>query len=83
MSEGTACMQERKVCAMQVVLCSNHVDQPLGPYQQPPAPDPNKLEAAQQQGKAMGLPPVKAKCKCPALAIQCLQHNTGQLLESR
>ncbi|KAL0046804.1 hypothetical protein WJX82_010406 [Trebouxia sp. C0006] len=44
-----------------VVLCSNHVDQPLGPYQHPPAPDPNKLEAAQQQGKAMGLPPVKAK----------------------
>ncbi|KAA6418167.1 MAG: PHD zinc finger-containing [Trebouxia sp. A1-2] len=44
-----------------VVLCSNHVDQPLAPYQHPPAPDPNKLEAAQQQGKAMGLPPVKAK----------------------
>ncbi len=63
-------MQERKVCAMQVVLCSNHVDQPLGPYQHPPAPDPNKLEAAQQQGKAMGLPPVKAKCKCSALATQ-------------
>ncbi|KAL0031005.1 hypothetical protein WJX79_008295 [Trebouxia sp. C0005] len=46
---------------LQVVLCSNHVDQPLAPYQHPPAPDPNKLEAAQQQGKAMGLPPVKAK----------------------
>lgn len=55
---------------MQVVLCSNHMDQPLGPYQHPPAPDPNKLEAAQQQGKAMGLPPVKAKCKCSALATQ-------------
>ena len=45
----------------QVVLCSNHVDQPRGPYQPPPAPDPSKLEAAQQQGKAMGLPPVKSK----------------------
>lgn len=65
---------------MQVVLCSNHVDQPLGPYQHPPAPDPNKLEAAQQQGKAMGLPPVKAKCKCSALAIP--QPDTGLLFWS-
>ena len=59
-----------EVCAMQVVLCSNHVDQPLVPYKHPPALDPNKLEAAQQQGKAMGLPPVKAKCECSALATQ-------------
>ena len=47
----------------QVVLCSNHVGQPVGPYQHPPDPDPTKLEMAQQQAKAMGLPPVKAKCE--------------------
>ena len=29
------------------------------------APDPTKLKAAQQQGRAMGLPSIKAKGVCP------------------
>ena len=48
-------------CDVQVVLCSNHGGEPPQLYQRPPAPDSTKLEIAQQQGLAMGLPPVKAK----------------------
>ncbi|KAL3145939.1 hypothetical protein ABBQ38_015299 [Trebouxia sp. C0009 RCD-2024] len=44
-----------------VVLCSNHGDEAPQPYQHPPESSSTKLEIAQQQGLAMGLPPVKPK----------------------
>ena len=58
--------------AVQVVLCSNHGGEPPQGYERPPAPDSNKLELAQQQGLAMGLPPVKAKGTFSHLAHFCL-----------
>lgn len=50
---------------VQVVLCSNHGDEAPQPYQHPPESSSTKLEIAQQQGLAMGLPPVKPKGNFP------------------
>ena len=43
------------------MLCSNHAEESAQPYERPPGSDTTKLEIAQQQGMAMGLPPVKPK----------------------
>lgn len=65
-------------CDAQVVLCSNHGEEAPQAYQPPPAPDSSKLEIAQQQGLAMGLPPFKAKGTvvsrvCYSALLQCTQ----------
>lgn len=65
-----------------VVLCGKHNGEAAPPYYPPPAPDPTKLEAAQQQGRAMGLPPIKAKASHGAVSGIALpspeQSQAGQ-----